>query len=211
MLLRPRPGTSQKVIDAKTALFSFILDDCKFKNHVKWGLETMALFGTGIFKWGYDWKAIETFKREATVRHIDTPNPDGSSTRTSVPTDEPPKITRTEKIVPLPFFEHRRPDLVLVDPALACSDIREAGWVVDVRFMDWYQFMDLKNAVVGAQEDGEDGTVINGWKFPSDAAIKSIWEVGNLKSHYTDAEQYTYARGVVHHAEDENVTSSPAP
>ena len=83
--------------------------------------------------------------------------------------------------------------------------------MVDVRFMDWYQFMDLKKAVVGAQEDGEDGTVINGWKFPSDAAIKSIWEVGNLKSHYTDAEQYTYARGVVHHAEDENVTSSPDP
>ena len=211
MLLRPRPGTSQKVIDAKTALFSFILDDCRFKNHVKWGLETMALFGTAIFKWGYDWKTIETFKREATVRHIDTSNPDGSSTRTSVPTDEPPKITRTEKSVPLPFFEHRRPDLVLVDPALACSDIREAGWVVDVRFMDWYQFNDLKKAIVGAQKDGEDGTVINGWKFPSDAAIKSIWEVGNLKSHYTDAEQYTYARGVVHHAEHENVTSSPDP
>src|SRR5271170_4508400 len=99
MLLRPRPGTSQKVIDAKTALFSFILDDCRFKNHVKWGLETMALFGTAIFKWGYDWKEIETFKRDATVRHLETQGPDGAMIRTVVPTDEPPKITRTTKVV----------------------------------------------------------------------------------------------------------------
>jgi len=51
MLIRPRPGTSQKVVDAKTALYSYILDECKFKNHTKWGLEQMAhlaqLFSNG--------------------------------------------------------------------------------------------------------------------------------------------------------------------
>src|SRR5579859_6657294 len=31
MVLRPRPGTSQDVISAKTSLFSYLLDECKFK------------------------------------------------------------------------------------------------------------------------------------------------------------------------------------
>src|SRR5580692_1045476 len=47
MILRPRPGTSQKIVDAKTALFSYILDACKFKTNTKWGLEQMAHLGTG--------------------------------------------------------------------------------------------------------------------------------------------------------------------
>ena len=35
MLMRPRPGTPQSVVDAKTALFSFILDECQFKTQTK--------------------------------------------------------------------------------------------------------------------------------------------------------------------------------
>ena len=54
MLMRPRPGTSQKVVDAKTAIFSFILEQCQFKTQTKWGLEQMAHLGTSIFKWGYN-------------------------------------------------------------------------------------------------------------------------------------------------------------
>src|SRR5208337_5071242 len=50
MLLRPRPGTSQKVVDAKMAIFSFVMDQCKFKTQTKWGLEQMAHLGTSIFK-----------------------------------------------------------------------------------------------------------------------------------------------------------------
>ena len=175
MLLRPRPGTSQKVVDAKTSLYSYILDECRFKNHVKWGLEQMAHLGTGIFKWGYDWKEIVTVKRTAAVARVSTPNPDGSIGYEDVPQDVPPNIERKVKIVPMPFFEHRPLNRVLVDPQLEVSDIREARWVIDIRYMDWYQFTDLKNAVKGAVADGENGVVINGWNFPSDAQISAMW------------------------------------
>jgi hypothetical protein len=57
-LLRPRPGTSQTIVDAKSAMFSFLLDQCEFKTQTKWGLEQMAHLGTAVFKWGYDWKTI---------------------------------------------------------------------------------------------------------------------------------------------------------
>jgi len=51
MLMRPRPGTKQEVVDAKTALFSYLLDECRFKTETKWGLEQKSLLGTGIWKW----------------------------------------------------------------------------------------------------------------------------------------------------------------
>ena len=210
MLIRPRPGTSQKVVDAKTSLYSYILDECRFKNHTKWGLEQMAHLGTGIFKWGYDWKEIETVKRTATVRHVDTPNPDGSTTRETFPVDQPPAITRTVKIVPMPFFEHRPLNRVLVDPQLEVSDIREARWVIDIRYMDWYQFMDLKKAIAGAKDDGEDGLVIDGWTFPSDAQLNSMWD-GQPGQQLQDLDMMTQVRGVVFHAEEINAQSSPDP
>ena len=119
MLLRPRPGTSQKVIDAKTSLFSYILDDCQFKNHTKWGLEQMAHLGTGIFKWGYDWKEIITYKRNASVQMVDTPAVSGGSDQTPIALDEPPNITQTSRVLPLPFFEWRPIDKVYVDTQLS--------------------------------------------------------------------------------------------
>jgi hypothetical protein len=210
MLLRPRPGTSQKVVDAKTSLYSYILDECKFKNHVKWGLEQMAHLGTGIFKWGYDWKEIVTVKRTAATARVSTPNPDGSIGYEDVPQDVPPNIERKVKIVPMPFFEHRPLNRVLVDPQLEVSDIREARWVIDIRYMDWYQFTDLKNSVKGAVADGENGVVIDGWNFPSDAQISAMWN-GQPGQQLQDLDMTTQVRGVVFHSEEVNAQTSPDP
>jgi hypothetical protein len=210
MLLRPRPGTSQKAVDAKTALYSFILDQCQFKNHVKWGLEQMAHLGTGIFKWGYDWNEVETYKRSATFTNVESTNPDGSTSTTSIATDESPKIERTVRVVPLPFFEHRPLNRVLVDPHCEVSDIREAGWVIDVRYMDWYQFIELKKSIVGAKDDGENGLAIDGYKFPSDKQIRAIWE-SQPRAGTRQLDQETQVRGVVFHSEEINNDASPDP
>lgn len=212
MLMRPRPGTSQEVIDAKTSLFSFVLDNCQFKTQTKWGLEQMAHLGTGIFKWGYEWKEIETVKRTATVRKVDY-GQDGQATGSaSIPTDEPPNITRTTKSVPMPFFYWRPIDKVLVDPQLWVSDIRYAAWVVDVQYMDFYQIKALKDAIEGAVAAGEKGAAIQGWTFPSEAQLKALWETpGNIKSQTLETEQATYIEGVVHHSEKMNIQASPDP
>jgi hypothetical protein len=148
MLMRPRPGTSQETIDAKVALFSFILDNCNFKTQTKWGLEQMAHLGTGIFKWGYEWKDIITVTRKATKVVLKSGQDDGAtSTTSSMPTDEPPSITKSTKTVPMPFFNWRPIDKVLVDPQLWVGDIRYAGWVVDVQYMDFYQLNALREAI----------------------------------------------------------------
>src|SRR5271170_3924787 len=58
MVLRPRPGTSQNVIDGKTALFSYLLKECRFKTETKWGLQQMGTLGTSIWKWGIEYKEV---------------------------------------------------------------------------------------------------------------------------------------------------------
>lgn len=213
MLMRPRPGTSQKVVDAKTALFSFVLDNCQFKTQTKWGLEQMAHLGTGIFKWGYEWKDIITVSRKATVKQIKTGDASQGTEQTEViPTDEPPSIKKEVKTLPMPFFYWRPIDKVLVDPQLNVGDIRHATWVVDVNYMDFYQLNDLRKAIDNAIKDGEVGEQIKGWKIPSEAQLQAIWnKPGNIKGQTLETEQATYIDGVVHHAEKMNVQASPNP
>jgi len=76
--------------------------------------------------------------------------------------------------------------------------------------MDWYQFMDLKKAIAGAIEDGEQGVVIDGWRFPSDAQIAGMWD-GQAGQQIQDLDMTTQVRGVVFHAEEVNVQASPDP
>lgn len=210
MLMRPRPGTSQEVVDAKTSLFSFILDNCEFKTQTKWGLEQMAFLGTGIFKWGYDWKDIVTYKRKATVHEINSGEP-GAEATIRIPSDVPPDITEEIMTIPMPFFQWRPIDKVLVDPQLWVADIRRAAWVVDVQYMDFYQLKALKDAIENAINDGETGKAIQGWSFPSEAELKALWEKPGTMTQTLETEQASFIEGVVHHAEKMNIKVSPDP
>jgi hypothetical protein len=208
MILRPTPGTSQTITDAKTTLISYILRDCEFKNHSKWGLEEMAHQGTGIWKWGYDWKTIKYYSRKAAS--VKLPGVEGLQDD-SIVTDEPPSVKVREKIVPLPVFEHRPLDKVLVDPQLSVSDIRQAAWVIDVRYMDFYQIKELFDAVRQAIADGEEGDAIKGWRIPSDEDLKKFWSTGKEQAQLLETEQAAYIEGVVHHSQKINIRVSPDP
>jgi hypothetical protein len=206
MILRPRKGTPQTITDAKTVLFSYLLDACKFKTNTKRGMEIMAHQGTGIWKWGYDWKDITTYKRKAAALKVPS-GPEGKQTVDTIPLDEAPEITETTHTVPLPFFEARPLDKVFVDPSLDVSDIREAKWVIDVRFMDFYQITELKKALTEAGEEA-----LKGWSFPSDTDLKAIWSKNpQAQTSSLATENLTYMKGAVHHAQDVNQSASPDP
>ena len=206
MILRPRPGVKQEITDAKTALFSYIFDKSKFKTETKWGLETMAHLGTGIWKWGYDWTEIVTSKRKA-AGISEKVGPEGQQTTFTIPTDEPPNITTTIKVVPLPFFEHRPLDAVLIDPKLPVSDIREARWVIDVRSMDFYEVNALKEALELEAKTNPDA--MEGWTFPTN--MKDMWAVQTPSAPNQMVDQAMYIKGAVHHAQDVNVGNTPNP
>lgn len=214
MILRPRPGTSQKITDAKTALFSYILDACKFKTHTKWGLEQMAHLGTGIWKWGYDWQEIVIRTRKATNVKLESDDSDPVAQVTTIPTDEPPIITEKRVSVPLPFFEFRAIDRVLVDPQLEHSDITHAAWVVDVRHMDYYQLDELKTAIEKARnqlKEGETSEQLDNWNFPTQTEMDQLWNGVQQTTDALETDNSTYIQGVVHHAERMNLKVSPDP
>lgn len=207
MVLRPRPGVSQDVIDAKTALFSTLLDECGFKMQTKIGLEQMALFGTGIWKWGIRYKEVITKKRKATVDKV-SGGPVGMETTTMVPQDVVPNIEITRRFVPRPFIESKQIDKVLVDPHCPVGDIRNADFAVDQRYMDFYQLRDLIKGVSALPDEHPDK---KGWTLPSEYDLRAWFmpptNANELGLSVTD--QAAFIRGVVHHAEDITTNVSP--
>lgn len=207
MVLRPRPGISQNVVDAKTALFSALLDDCDFKMETKIGLEQMATFGTGIWKWGIRYKEIITKKRTASVQKIEG-GPTGFQDTALIPQDTPPNITITRRYAPRPFIESKQLDKVLVDPHCAVGDIRRADFAIDQRYMNFYQLQDLIKGIAELPEEHPDK---KGWTLPSDEELKSWFmppsQSNELGNSVTD--QAMFIRGVVHHAEEISNQVSP--
>ena len=137
---RPRPGTTMEVVRAKTAVMAEMLDKMQFRREVKYGLECMTVLGTGIWKWGIRKEKIMVPKRKSAS--TDVPAALGTSAKIT-PVDEEPEIEWTEKLVCCPYFEYRDVQDVLVDPKLKLPDIREAAYVIDRRFMDFYEVKKL--------------------------------------------------------------------
>lgn len=207
MLLRPRPGTGEETINETTAIMSYLLDACHFKREVRYGLEHLALFGTGIWKWGIEPVEKEIKRRTSTEVNV---GPDGLEEKVSV--DETPKIQRSTKICNKPFFEFRPLPHVLVDYSLKVSDISEAGHAIDLRYMDFYQLLALKN-----DNKDTDGKFLEGWdwgEYSTDAGLKSLWE-NPVEAISTPgpspANQLTRNTGVVHHGEEDVISTSADP
>ncbi len=207
MVLRPRPGTTQNVVDAKTALFSALLDDCGFKMETKMGLEQMALFGTGIWKWGIEYKKIITKKRVPTVDKLEA-GPTGYTDTAMIPREAAPNIETTIRYAPRPCIESRALDRVFVDPHTPYGDIRRADWAIDQRFMDFYQ---LQNLIKGIEELPKDHPDKEGWDLPSEKELLEWFmpptDAGTEGESVT--QQANFVKGVVHHAE--NITNQVTP
>lgn len=207
MVLRPRPGTSQDVIDAKTALFATLLDQCNFKTETKWGLEQMAHQGTGIWKWGLTYKKIISKKRKASVDKLSA-GPVGHTVDMVIPKDAPPDIEIETRYVPRPFFEARELSRVLVDPHTEQGDIQRAKYAIDVRYMDFYGLYELKQAIDALPEGHMDK---EGWRLPDVGTLKSWWmpptNAGFPQNLVSDSA--AFIKGVVHHAQEPNIENSP--
>ena len=208
MLLRPMPGTAQKIVDEKSAVMSSLLNTCQFKREVKWGLEQLCHLGTGIWKWGI--RRIEKKIPKRVVNKVNTADSAGGTE--TVHSDAPPTIEYTTKVYYEPYFESRPIGNVLIDASLKVSDIREAGHVIDVRFLNFYELRDLKNANVD-----QEGKQLPGWtwdEYFSDAKLKELW-VPPVEASMTPSnlrtDQTNTTVGVVHHGEQDQIQTSADP
>jgi len=165
-LLRPRPGTDQSVVRAKTALFSAQLWDMKFQTELERGVNQMALFGTGIWKWGYldKQKKVKRYRRKAAptqlttqinIAPIDTPDSDDYEVWVDTV-----QISR-------PWFRFTDIRTVLVDPGCRVGDIRQAKWVI---YRDYVTFENLTDLRSVPGYDIPDETILKKMFLDSDIA-----------------------------------------
>ena len=147
-VLRPRPNVTQDTTRAITNLLSIQLDEMQIRQEVDWGLHSCLLFGTGIWKWGY-----ESYKEEVPVykrvgNDLQVPTPPGSDAPTvSVPTEESLDFEEVfeDREVYRPTFENRDIRYVLVDPGCKVPDIRKAKFVIDRMYMTYRDLIKLKD------------------------------------------------------------------
>ena len=160
-LLRPSPGTSPEIIQAKTAMFTFQLKAMRFEEEVERGLEQMALLGTGIWKWGYTEyeKTEKKYKRYAPKIQV----PDGiETTPIDTPDSDDFEIEFYQKTVSHPWIKFCDIRTVLVDPGCRVGDIRAAKWVV---YRDYATYEDL-NRLRGTE----------GYNIPSEEVLRRMFE-----------------------------------
>lgn len=159
-VLRPRPGTDESVVRAKSAVFSSQLDEMKFEEQIEDGWFYTVLFGTAIYKWGWlTQKKKETrYVRKAAPRKVATTFGD-----VTIHTPESDEFVAKdiEKDVDRPELEHVPLNYIKVDPGLRKPDIREAKWVMHDTYMTFTDLQALRD--------------IEGWKIPGDAELKSYF------------------------------------
>ena len=163
-LLRPRPGTDQDVIRAKTAVFGAQLDADNFEGTVEDAFFDCALFGTMILKWGW---LSGTGKQKRYVRKQSAPQIDAGLgdpiTLTTVESDEL-EVKEIEKRIERPHLEQCDLQNVKVDPSLRVPDIRKARWVIYEDYLTYNDLVKLRD--------------VEGWNIPADEELKKYFAPG---------------------------------
>jgi len=194
-LMRPRPGTSEDIVLAKTGLFRFCLEQMCFKKEIVLGLDQFALLGTSIFKWGVDVCEETTYTRSSSS----TQAPVGEMAKpVEIPVDEKPKITPHKKIVTRPWLMNKDIRNVFVAPNLKVPDIMQADYVIDQSYMDFYQLSALKDDPRYTLPEN----LIDLFFTPAET---------NTTPGPSSAEQNSSPRGVIHHGADDTQYNSGDP
>jgi hypothetical protein len=133
-LLRPRPGTSQDIIRAKSALFAWQFDDMDFVVEVEQGFYEMGLLGTAIWKWGWleEKRKQKKYKRTAQPETIET----SVGYKATIHTEQSDEIEfEYEEIdVCRPWFKSCELPTVRVDPGCRRGNIQKAKYVIDSQY-----------------------------------------------------------------------------
>ncbi len=149
-LIEKRPRTTENAAKAVGAIIGYQLEDedIEFRREVELGVRNAILFGTGVWKWGW-----EVFTRERTrysqktpAMSIPSPLAAIGESNLEISHDEDIEEVVEEEYIDRPFFEHivnlRE---VLIDPGLRVPDIRKAKYVVHRLFLTFKELDKLRD------------------------------------------------------------------
>jgi hypothetical protein len=136
-LLRPRPGTTDDVIRAKTAVFSYQLEDMNFVETLEAAVYDCGLRGTVFLKWGWheETRRFRKFKRKEAP--ITDESPTGFKTVIHTEDSDAIEFEYVTREVKRPFIEKKDLARVGADPSCKECDIRKAKWTVEWGYVDW--------------------------------------------------------------------------
>ncbi len=128
------PGTAAQAARANGALISYQLEQIEFRREIELGAVNSVLYGTSVWKWGWDIfpRKVVTYERKNDRVTVKNPLSDiGGQDIVLEDPDEEFEQVITEEVVQQPAFEHIV-DLrhILVDPTLNVPDIRKAKYVI---------------------------------------------------------------------------------
>lgn len=147
-VIQQRSGTTADQADAVGAVLGFQLDDINFKEELRLGATNAILYGTAIWKWGW-----ETYQEEhkILVRKkpvINQPNPIAGGQNLTVADDEEDSIEEevTKITIDRPFFQHLvNLKYILPDPTLSVPDISKGKFVIERMYMTYYELDELRD------------------------------------------------------------------
>lgn len=201
--LRPIGETTQREIDAWTAIISALLKRMKFKYNCSLLIDSQVLQGTGMGKMGWETREVITKKR---VRKNPVAKANMPVTGTmEIPTQESDDLKEVEDkhIDSFPTFEYRRLGTTLPDPKWCTpNDIGEsAGYTVDVDYVNFYDLQEMRE--LSCYKNIPDDETLKAW-FILNAS-------GSAPAGSQIADSMTAQGSAVTHAEGPNRQTSEDP
>lgn len=147
-LIQPRPATSADTARAIGDIIAYQLDDINFRESIRMGVRNAALFGTSIFKWGWDrfTRERKIYKRKDSSVSLPSGVPGAPPVTLEAPEDEEIIEEVVKETVDRPFFDNvTNLRHVLVDPTLNTPHIAKGKFVIHRLYMTYNDLVKLKD------------------------------------------------------------------
>jgi hypothetical protein len=146
-IFQPRPGTSQDTVEAVADIIGYQLKEIGFKEQVRLGVMNVVLYGTNIWKWGWDSKKISRTYFALDEKKDTIPSEIPGQPDVEFHDPNAPLVERTEEIrVEQPRFENITSIRdVLVDPTLRVPDITKGKFVIHRLYLTYNELIALKD------------------------------------------------------------------
>jgi hypothetical protein len=181
-IFQPRPGTRQNTVEAISDIISFQLKEINFKEECRRGVLNACLYGTNIWKWGWDsYSKTETYYAREDNKTVLPDSVPGQPDQEFHDPNSPLEEQQEEYQIDQPRFENITSIKdILIDPTLRTPDIREAKFVIHRMYLTYNDLEKLRDRPgynIPSREE-----VISWFMPPAEEAIPALDEQTGLNA-----------------------------
>lgn len=145
-IFQPRPNTSMRAVEALSNIIGYQLKQINFKEEVRLGVLNACLFGTNIWKWGWDsYEKEESYLQIQDKKDVLPTGPGLPNVEFHDPDSELEEKTETYRVEQPRFENITSIKDVLVDPTLRVPDITKAKFVIHRMYLTYKDLEKLRD------------------------------------------------------------------